>query len=314
MKDQDDELVEGLADGDMGTTYEGMEDTVFIIDLEELYLLDEFRLHFASSGSQEIEVSVASDMEDEFVIVNQDADEYVYDASNDNTVNIQFDETVARYIRLRFSDDFELGEWGMSGTLYNQGSGDPSPSPATSDEPSPSDGPYVPSASPSDIAPSASPTGENPSTEPSSPSASPNDPSTEPSVGESPSPAPSTGVFASASPTGSGIAASASPAVLPSATGGPVIQKKKVKITFNANRGRIKVGKKRRAKVVVKIFKGQKIRLKRAVRRRLVRPVRKGYRFRGWYTKRNKGGKRFRNKKITAKKNMRFYARWKRRK
>jgi len=73
----------------------------------------------------------------------------------------------------------------------------------------------------------------------------------------------------------------------------------KVKVTWNANGG--KIGTK--AKVTVKIVKGKKIgKLPKT-------PVRKGYAFKGWYTKKS-GGKAI-TKNTKVKKNVTFYAQWK---
>jgi len=78
---------------------------------------------------------------------------------------------------------------------------------------------------------------------------------------------------------------------------------KKVKVTFNANGG--KIGTK--AKITAKIVKGQKIGSKLPAAKKMKRD---GYKFVGWYKKANGGSKI--TAKIKATKKVTYYAKWKR--
>jgi uncharacterized repeat protein (TIGR02543 family) len=73
----------------------------------------------------------------------------------------------------------------------------------------------------------------------------------------------------------------------------------KVKVTFDANKG--KVAKK--AKYTVLKIKGDKL-------GKLKKPTRKGYKFKGWYTKK-KGGKKISSSTKVPGASVKYYAQWK---
>jgi uncharacterized repeat protein (TIGR02543 family) len=76
-------------------------------------------------------------------------------------------------------------------------------------------------------------------------------------------------------------------------------QVKTYKVTFNANKGKVS-GK---AKLAKKVKYGAKL-------GKLPTPTRKGYKFKGWYTKKSDGTKITATTKMPAK-NVTYYAQWK---
>lgn len=90
------------------------------------------------------------------------------------------------------------------------------------------------------------------------------------------------------------------PAPAPKPTPKPYVAPAPVqfKVTFNGNKGKIK---KKKTQVVMKV--------QNTTVGKLPKPTRKGYKFKGWYTKKKKGKKIKASAKVT--KNITYYAQWK---